>query len=105
MASILPPVKFGQNDHWEDTLHFNKVERVFPMAIVSILPLAEFERNGHREDAPHFILVSTWDLYIFFKFQRFLCKHCQYGNARTDHIKLHIIKCHPDKNPADYERN
>lgn len=42
---------------------------------------------------------------LHFKFQRFLCKHCQYGNARTDHIKLHIIKCHPDKNPADYERN
>ena len=31
-----------------------KVERVFPMVVVSILPHAEFGPNDHREDAPHF---------------------------------------------------
>jgi len=41
---------------------------------------------------------------LHFKFARFLCKHCQYGNSRTDHMKLHIRKCHQDKDEKDYTR-
>ena len=32
-----------------------KVERVYPMVIVSLLPYTKFGRKDHREDAPHFI--------------------------------------------------
>jgi hypothetical protein len=42
--------------------------------------------------------------HLHFKFARFTCKHCQYGNSRTDHMKLHIQKCHPDKNENDFNR-
>jgi hypothetical protein len=41
---------------------------------------------------------------LHFKYDRFRCKHCQYGNSRTDHMKLHIKKCHPEKDDKDYIR-
>jgi len=36
---------------------------------------------------------------------RFSCKHCEYKNARTDHMKNHMKKCHPEKDSTDYNRN
>jgi len=36
---------------------------------------------------------------------RFSCKHCEYKNARTDHMKNHMKKCHPEKDSMDYNRN
>jgi len=42
---------------------------------------------------------------LHFKYARFTCNHCQYGNSRTDHMKLHIQKCHPGKDQRDYKTN
>jgi hypothetical protein len=38
-------------------------------------------------------------------FVRFSCKHCEYKNARTDHMKNHMKKCHPEIDSSDYNRN
>ncbi|CAG5099262.1 Oidioi.mRNA.OKI2018_I69.XSR.g16390.t2.cds [Oikopleura dioica] len=39
---------------------------------------------------------------LHFKFARFHCRHCSYGNSRTDHMKMHIRKCHAGQDEKDY---
>lgn len=38
-------------------------------------------------------------------YARFSCKYCDYHNSRTDHMKNHMGKCHPQKARSDFNRS